>query len=157
MYLGINLGTLAVGLCEDKYQIEAGRVEKHTQTMEESQKQFSNLTTLLTEMNIARQKDKNFLDLSEHRELVDSARSYSSSLAKILPEGVYEWNTEDSIKILSDTMTQESKRIATVVNPEMMYINQGLQDIGELVKVFSKILEILSREGHTYVNNQTKR
>ncbi len=151
---GYHLGALSLGICEDKYGIESARIDARTANIETSRDNLQSLTDLLTAIQAARMINKKHIDLSEHRDLIDHVKTLSPSLGKVFVEGNYEWATEDSISILTDTLTQESKRLATIINPEMMYINQGLQDLAELIKIFNKILEISGREGEHYVRNQ---
>jgi hypothetical protein len=155
--VGYNIAALALDLHEQKYAIDIARVDGHFDQIDKWTDNLSDITRLLAEVNNAKKKHDPIIDLSQtvNEEtgtlLVDDVRAIS---AHLIPQGVYTWKA-DEIELLIDTLNGHSKQIATQINPRTMRANQGLQDIGELVKVFHEIIKQSREETQHSIKNQT--
>ena len=147
-----NLGLMAVDLHTKAYTCRSDSINERMDRIEEETEQLSILTDFLTRINAALQENPNLLDLSsEHRDLVDQVRAISPLL---LPDGVYTWKGKDQIDLLKEGISHQSKKIAMMIDPDMMYNNQNLQDIAELTKIFSDIIKSVREQGQHLVKNQ---
>jgi hypothetical protein len=146
-----NLGLMAVDLHTKAYTCRTDSINERMDRIEENTEQLSLLTDFLTRINAALQENPNLLDLSEHQDLVDQVREICPHL---LPDGVYTWKGKDQIDLLKEGISHQSKKIAMMIDPDMMYNNQNLQDIAELTKIFSDIIKSVREQGQHLVKNQ---
>lgn len=146
-----NLGPILVDLHKEAYDYRLGSINKRMDQVEEETAQLSLLTDFLTQINASLQGNPNLLDLSEHRDLVDKVRGICP---RLLPDGVYTWKGKDQIDLLKEGISQQSKKIAMMIDPKMTWNNQNLQEILELTKIFNDILKSVREQGQHFVKNQ---
>jgi hypothetical protein len=153
MGFGYNLGHMVAALHDKHYDISMAKCNKRQDTIEGHQNNLEVMQRLLSAIAAERQKDKKRVDLSDQTELVDEARTVCPEL---LPNGVYEWKTEDQITILVEALNAVCSHITRKVSPEMMYLTEELQRLPEIARIGSHSLKTLGDEVSQSVRNQTK-
>ncbi len=154
--VGYNLAAHALSLHEQNYATQISKVEEQFAQVEQWTDQLNHITNLLAEINNAKKRGDSVLDFSGIQNpetgnlLVDDVRAISPHL---IPDAIYTWK-KDEVDLLIDSLNNQAKGIATRINPTTMRANQGLQDIGELVKVFHDIIKLARDEVQYYVRHQ---
>jgi len=151
MAYGYNIGLEIAQLHDDHYSFSMNKCNARQDTIEALENNLVVMQKLLTAIAAERQKDKKRVDLSDRPELVDEARKVCADL---LPEGVYEWQTEDQISILVDGLNSFCSQITRKISPEMMYLTEELQRLPEIAKIGSQTVSIIREENQRYVTNQ---
>lgn len=153
MGYGYNLSHMIAELHDKHYDNSMLKCSARQDTIEGYQTNLEVLQRLLSGIASERQKDKKRVDLSDQQELVDEARAVCPEL---LPEGVYEWKTEDQIAILVESLNSFCAQISRRLQPEMMYLTEEMQRLPEIARMGSHMLKTGSEEVSHYVRNQTK-
>jgi hypothetical protein len=151
MAYGYNMGIEIAKLHDGHYDFSMGKCHEREDKIESLENEIATIQKLLIAIDAERQVNKKRVDLSDQPELVDEARKICSEL---LPEGIYEWQTEDQITILVEGLNSICAQITRKISPQMMYLTEELQRLPEIARIGAQTVSIIRDEIHRFVNNQ---